>query len=74
MTKGVMTKLNRPQLDALIFEIIRPMKHEDAKALILKKYQKAYFSKLTLDEMQDFVNSFSKPETNSQNSESHPRK
>jgi len=74
MTKGVMMKHNRLQLDALIFEIIRPMNHQDAKQIIMKRYQKSNFNKLTLEEMEDFVKEFSKPETHSQSVESLPQK
>lgn len=66
MTKGVTMKHNRPQLDAMIFEIIRPMNHMDAKELIMKRYQKNSFNKLTLEEMEDFVKTFEKPEQHSQ--------
>lgn len=64
-------KLNRPQLDAQVFELIKNTDRQQALEFILKKYRKVAFNKLTLEELTDFVKSFSEPQKRSPDSESH---
>lgn len=71
-------KLNRNQLDAQIMEIIKTMSPMEAKEILMNKFKKNSFSRLTLEEMETFIALFALPQTSPvthfQSGQSHPQK
>lgn len=64
-------KHTRFQLDTLVYDLIKNMDVSIAKQFLLKNYRKTSFNRLTLEELEHFFKSFSKPEQHSPSSESH---